>query len=87
MPRICVDRGTMPHLLSGADLMIPGIVNKDSLSPLEEGDYVSLYLVGKESSFCIARAAMSSKQIAENSKGRAFITLHYLGDSLWNFQN
>ena len=67
--------------------MIPGIIDKDSLPPLEEGDYVSVYLLGKEASFCIAKAAMSSKQISENDKGRALTTLHHLGDPLWKFQN
>lgn len=63
--------------------MVPGVLSRETLPLFSEDDYVSVYVIGKESAFCVAKAIMASSQIAVEDKGRAFVTIHYLGDPLW----
>ena len=80
-PAVVVDKGAVPHITRGADVMRPGIVSFEG--DFKEGDVV---LVKSENlKFPIAvGVALYSKDEAERMKrGRVVKNLHYLGDDLF----
>ncbi len=79
LPRVVVDRGAVPHIANGADVMAPGIVRVDGA--FSAGDIV---LIAEETYgrvIAIGRALVSSNEIG--SRGKVVENLHYVGDRLW----
>ncbi len=81
LPSVVVDEGAVPHILNGADVMIPGIIEKDEFAP---GAVVSVWNPDSSTPIAVGKALISSDQITKGSKGRAIKTLHYAGDRAWN---
>lgn len=79
-PSVIVDRGALPHILKGADVMIPGII---SLEEFRRNEIIYIKAEGVNRVVAIGRALMSSKEIVELSKGKAVKNLHYIGDKIW----
>ncbi|MEM3943571.1 MAG: DUF1947 domain-containing protein [Thermofilaceae archaeon] len=80
LPLVVVDMGAVPHILNGADVMAPGIVEAE---PFSAGDLVYVADVEKRRVFAVGRALMSSDEIARVRRGRAVKNLHYAGDKVW----
>lgn len=78
---VIVDEGAVPHIINGADVMVPGILeySKD----IVEGDIV-IVLDRKRRPICIGLALMDSNTIGSSSKGRAIKNIHYIYDKVWN---
>lgn len=75
-----IDRGAVPRILGGADVMAPGIVEtsvfeRDSVVGVREPER-GLYIA-------VGRALMSSEEIMRTRRGRAVRVVHYAGDSVW----
>jgi len=80
VPLVKVDKGAVPHILNGADVMRPGIVQVSGV--FDEGDIV---LVIEERGYPIAicKAMFSSAEIKEMKRGKVLKNIHYIRDKLW----
>ncbi|KAL2315432.1 PUA domain-containing protein [Schizosaccharomyces pombe] len=83
--QVRVDRGAIKFLLSGANIMIPGLVSKGGNLPddIEKDQYVIVTAEGKEAPAAIGLTKMSAKEMKETNKGIGIENVHYLGDNLW----
>lgn len=82
LPTLTVDAGAVPHICNGSALMAPGIVKvegdfaKDALVAVREATY------GK--TIAVVRTLTDSVEIRAVKKGRIAVSIHYIGDSLWD---
>ncbi len=84
--RVVVDRGAMPYIMNGADVMKPGILWADE--GIKKGDFVYVTVEGKESPIAVGIAMCDGKEMTEGEKstrrGRAVKNIHHLKDKIWN---
>eukprot|EP00828_Plagiopyla_frontata_P021193 TRINITY_DN2750_c0_g1_i1.p3 TRINITY_DN2750_c0_g1~~TRINITY_DN2750_c0_g1_i1.p3 ORF type:complete len:129 (-),score=28.98 TRINITY_DN2750_c0_g1_i1:121-507(-) len=86
LPRFQVDTGAIKFVLSGANIMAPGLTSKGGKLP--EQDYpvktiVSIFVENKENAIAIGITTQKTEDIKQFSKGIAVETVHFLGDALW----
>jgi len=74
-----VDEGAVPHILNGADVMIPGITD---YSEFDKGDTL-VVKDPKNTVLAVGRAIINSSDLQERRKGKAVKMIHYAGDKLW----
>jgi len=82
LPRVVVDRGAIPHICNGADVMRPGIVQVEG-----EFDGKSLVVVvdvDHRKPLALGVALLSSREVRRCEKGKMVKTIHYVGDKIWN---
>ncbi|SCU91436.1 LAMI_0E05886g1_1 [Lachancea mirantina] len=88
-PTVQVDRGAIKFVLSGANIMCPGLTSPGANLPdapgLPEGSLVIVNAENKENALAVGRLLMSTEDIKSINKGHGVELLHYLGDCLWNF--
>lgn len=88
-PSVKVDRGAIKFVLSGANIMCPGLTSPGADLPdspgLEKDTIVAIYAEGKEHALAIGKLIMSTEDIKSKNKGIGIELFHYLGDGLWNF--
>ncbi|EJK74769.1 hypothetical protein THAOC_03538 [Thalassiosira oceanica] len=90
--KVTVDRGAIPYLLGGANVMCPGLTNVGGEMPadsdegpgLAKGDGVVIYAEGKESALAVGFMKMSSADIRKKNKGTGIELCHFIGDGLWD---
>jgi PUA domain protein len=88
---VTVDKGAIPFMLGGANVMCPGLTNVGGEMPsdeedkpgLQKGDGVIIYAEGKELPLAVGFMTMSSKDIRKKNKGTGIEVCHFLGDGLW----
>jgi PUA domain protein len=88
-----VDKGAIPFLLGGANVMCPGLTNvggemppddnNDNTPALQKGDGVIIYAEGKILPIAVGFMLMSSIDIRKKNKGLGIEVCHFLGDGLW----
>ncbi|CAO3598144.1 unnamed protein product [Absidia cylindrospora] len=85
LPRIQVDRGAIKFVLSGANIMCPGLTSKGARmeNSLPEGAVVSIMAEGKENVLAVGLLKMSTDDIRKVNKGIGCDNIHYLTDTLW----
>lgn len=88
-PTVQVDRGAIKFVLSGANIMCPGLTSPGANLPdapgLEKEALVIVNAENKENALAIGRLLMSTEDIKSINKGHGVELIHYLGDCLWNF--
>jgi PUA domain protein len=90
-PRVMVDRGAIRFVLSGAQLMCPGLTSPGAWLPdkedeIEEGTVVAVGAEGKETACMVGILKMGTEDVKRVNKGVAVEAGHYLGDGLWKFE-
>eukprot|EP00835_Amoeboradix_gromovi_P001012 NODE_39_length_29903_cov_0.529057.p13 type:complete len:212 gc:universal NODE_39_length_29903_cov_0.529057:4431-5066(+) len=82
-----VDKGAIKFLLSGANVMCPGLTSKGGIveDNIEVGDLISIRTEGKELEIAIGKMKMSGKEIKSKNTGEAIEIIHVLGDDLWKY--
>lgn len=88
-PKVQVDRGAIKFVLSGANIMCPGLTSAGGSLPeknMEEGSFVTVYAEGKENALAIGKLLMSVDDIKSKNKGHGIELVHYLGDGLWTLR-
>ncbi|HME87480.1 MAG TPA: PUA domain-containing protein [Candidatus Nanoarchaeia archaeon] len=80
---ITVDMGAIKFVISGADIMRPGIVAFDK--GISTGDVVVVIDQQNKKPIAIGKALFSSREIEDFLQGRVVKTLHYVGDAIWKF--
>ncbi len=78
---VTVDKGAIPFVIKGADVMAPGIVDADpNITP---GDVVWVREESHLQPLAVGRAMIPGPEMEASSKGKAVKTLHHLRDRLW----
>jgi PUA domain protein len=78
-PTVRVDERAVPHILNGADVMVPGIVAHDEF---RKGEAVAVLTEGGRT-VGTGVALMSSGEIGGAKRGKAIRVVHTVGDELW----
>lgn len=87
MKKLTVDKGAIKFVLSGANIMVPGLTSEGGdLPDCEEGERVAIMAEGKEHPIAIGVTLMSSDDMRESNKGIGVQILHYIGDDLWRIE-
>jgi len=82
-----VDKGAIRFVLSGANIMCPGLTSPGAkMSPAEKETVVSVMAEGKQHAVAIGCTKMSTKEIADKNKGVGVENVHYLNDGLWLYK-
>jgi predicted RNA-binding protein (TIGR00451 family) len=86
LPVVQVDKGAVPFVLRGVNMMAPGLLNSQLGCPagLQEGDLVAIMADNKERACGVGKMLMDSKTIIADKTGIAVEMLHHLGDGLWD---
>lgn len=84
MPQIQVDRGAIKFLLSGANIMAPGLLTAGGRLPPDEealpaGTAVAVMAQDKESALSIGVLKEGTQEIRKKGKGIVVDNLHCLG--------
>jgi PUA-domain protein len=80
LKRVVVDMGAVPHVVGGADIMSPGVVNADE--GIMPNDCVVVIDERHGKPLAIGLALLSGPAM-KGPKGRAVKNLHYVGDNVW----
>lgn len=79
-----LDGGAKKPLLSGADVMLPGIFKYiDKIEPWDKGEYVIVKV--EDEIFGIGITTCNSNEITKDSHGTGIEMIHVKDDSLFNF--
>ncbi|CAI4410221.1 CQS_1a_G0013460.mRNA.1.CDS.1 [Saccharomyces cerevisiae] len=88
-PTVQVDRGAIKFVLSGANIMCPGLTSAGANLPpvpgYEKGTIVVINAENKENALAIGELMMGTEEIKSVNKGHSIELIHHLGDPLWNF--
>ncbi|CAO1629618.1 unnamed protein product [Parajaminaea phylloscopi] len=88
LPTIRVDRGAIRFLLSGANIMAPGLLSAGGRLPepseaLPAESPVLILAQGKENALAMGKLKLDTEEIKKQGKGVVVDNLHSLGDDLW----
>jgi len=87
-PLMQVDRGAITFVLSGANVMCPGLTSKGAIMtpdlPLDS--VVTVIAEGKQSALSVGVLKMSTNDIAKINRGIAVENIHFLNDGLWRLK-
>ena len=85
MPTVQVDKGAIPFVLRGANIMCRGLTTPGARmdTPLPEGTMVAIMAEGKEHALAVGKLTMSTDEIREVNKGTGVEMIHFVGDGLW----
>ena len=87
LPKYQVDRGAVPYVLGGANIMAPGLTSAGgSMEDVPAESVVAVMCQGKEHAIAIGVTAMSTEQIRSVNKGNAVENTHWLNDGLWTLK-
>lgn len=84
LKKVVVDMGAVKFVVSGADIMRPGIVEIDS--EIEDGQHVMIVDQNNMKPLAVGTALYNAEEIRSMSSGRVVRNLHYVGDSIWNYE-
>ncbi|GAV49002.1 hypothetical protein ZYGR_0N04070 [Zygosaccharomyces rouxii] len=88
-PTVQVDRGAIKFVLSGANIMCPGLTSPGASLPeapgYEKDSVVVINAENKESALAIGKLMMSTEEIKSINKGHGVEMIHHLSDPLWHF--
>ena len=87
LPSVQVDRGAIKFVLSGANVMSPGLTSAGGRlpdpskgeEPLKKGQCVAIRAQGKEEILAVGVLQMDTEEVRKTGKGIAIENIHYLG--------
>ena len=82
MKKVIVDMGAVKFVVSGADIMRPGIVEIDK--DIEEGEPIAVVDVNNKKPLSVGIALYSSQDMQELDSGKAVKNIHYIGDKIFS---
>uniref|UniRef100_A0A1A9W791 PUA domain-containing protein n=1 Tax=Glossina brevipalpis TaxID=37001 RepID=A0A1A9W791_9MUSC len=88
VPMQQVDKGAIRFVLSGANIMCPGLTSPGAImTQAESKTVVAIMAESKEHALAIGVTTMSTEEIAKVNKGIGVETCHYLNDGLWKMKH
>lgn len=82
---VTVDMGAVKFVYNGADIMAPGIVDADL--GIAKGDLVWIRDQKNRQPLAVGEANMSGDEMVKSNKGKAVISIHHVGDDIWNYND
>jgi PUA domain protein len=87
LPKYQVDKGAIKFVLSGANIMCPGLTSPGAkMEDVDVGALVAIHAEGKEHAIAIGITTMSTKDIRTINKDIGVNNVHYVGDDLWKLE-
>ncbi|XP_069603297.1 malignant T-cell-amplified sequence 1 [Ranitomeya imitator] len=87
LPHQQVDKGAIKFVLSGANIMCPGLTSPGAkLYPAALDKVVAIMAEGKQHALCVGVMKMSADDIEKVNKGIGIENIHYLNDGLWHMK-
>ncbi|CAD7682668.1 malignant T-cell-amplified sequence 1 isoform X3 [Bos indicus] len=87
LPHQQVDKGAIKFVLSGANIMCPGLTSPGAkLYPAAVDTIVAIMAEGKQHALCVGVMKMSAEDIEKVNKGIGIENIHYLNDGLWHMK-
>ncbi|XP_022374222.1 malignant T-cell-amplified sequence 1 [Enhydra lutris kenyoni] len=87
LPHQQVDKGAIKFVLSGANIMCPGLTSPGAkLYPAVVDTIVAIMAEGKQHALCVGVMKMSAEDIEKVNKGIGIENIHYLNDGLWHMK-
>ncbi|XP_028351156.1 malignant T-cell-amplified sequence 1-like isoform X3 [Physeter macrocephalus] len=84
---LTVDKGAIKFVLSGANIMCPGLTSPGAkLYPAAVDTVVAIMAEGKQHALCVGVMKMSAEEIEKVNKGIGIENIHYLNDGLWHMK-
>ena len=80
LKKVAVDKGAVPFIVNGADVMRPGITGLDDFG---ENETIQIVDENNKVAIAIGKALFDSEKIKTLNSGKAIKTLHYVGDFIW----
>lgn len=77
-PSVFTDKGAIPFIAKGADLMKPGI--REVKGEFEKGEIVIVRDENKEKAYAIGIAMLNSKEMKAQTSGKSLEIYHFIGD-------
>jgi PUA domain protein len=87
MASVQADRGAIKFVLSGSDIMDPGVTSEGGKLPeecIEKGKPVLVFAEGKASPMAVGVLMKSTDDIRKQNEGKGIQNYHYIDDGLWN---
>ena len=81
LPTLTVDRGAVPHICNGADLMAPGIVK--IVGEFQAGVIAVVVDEGFSKPIALVKTLYNSHEMSEKKQGKVARNFHYVGDKFW----
>lgn len=79
---ITVDRGAVPYIVNGADIMRPGVVAYDR--DIKTGDLVVVREETHKKAIAIGVSLWDGDDFASKSTGKCAKNVQFVGDDVWN---
>ncbi|ESO88491.1 hypothetical protein LOTGIDRAFT_219222 [Lottia gigantea] len=87
LPHMQVDKGAIRFVLSGANIMCPGLTSPGArMTKVDADKVVAIMAEGKEHAVAVGLTKMSTEDILSKNKGIGVDNLHFLNDGLWNMK-
>ena len=80
IPSVYVDKGAIPFVIKGADIMRPGIVNVDEF---KDNSFVIVRDETAKKPIAIGLSILSSNELMNERNGKVIKNIHHFGDLLW----
>ncbi|KAK0082335.1 hypothetical protein PV325_010661 [Microctonus aethiopoides] len=82
-----VDKGAIRFVLSGANIMCPGLTSKGAkMTAVPKNTVVAVMAEGKQHALAVGVTTLSTDDIAKVNKGVGVENCHYLNDGLWQMK-
>lgn len=81
---VVVDSGAVPHVINGADIMRPGVVDFDP--EIEPGMLIVVLEERHRKPIAIGRALWSGREFQEKDRGKCVKNIHHVGDRIWKLK-
>ena len=82
-PAVFVDKGAIPFVIKGADVMRPGIVTINDT--ITKDNYVVVADAEHKKALAIGIALFDSEEMRELKTGKVIKSIHRIGDAVWGF--
>ncbi|CAH0560226.1 unnamed protein product [Brassicogethes aeneus] len=87
LPMQQVDKGAIRFVLSGANIMCPGLTSPGAqMTTVPKDTIVAIMAEGKDHALAIGKTTLSTDDIAKVNKGIGVENCHYLNDGLWHMK-
>ncbi|OQV25197.1 Malignant T-cell-amplified sequence 1 [Hypsibius exemplaris] len=88
LPWMQVDKGAIKFVLSGANVMCPGMTSPGGkMSVVAKDTPVLLVAEGKDHALGIGMMKMSTEEVRKTNKGIGVDLIHFLNDGLWQMKS
>ncbi len=77
-----VDMGAVKFIVSGADIMRPGIAEMDDFA---KDQIIAIIDINNKKVLAVGKALLSSEEIKAMNKGKSIKNMHFISDEIWNF--